>query len=71
MYIQSWPTGFSALREGGSESAMARRQSMRVFFTNLEQTMPLPEKAWKLTRNLWRRVLLRQTCCGHPGEPGC
>jgi hypothetical protein len=50
---------------------MARRRSPRVFFTNLNQSMPLPEKTWKLTRNLWRRVLLRQTCCGHPGEPGC
>ena len=50
---------------------MASRRSPRVFFTNQEQPMPLPEKAWKLTRNLWRRVLLRQNCCGHAGEPGC
>ncbi len=41
------------------------------FLTNLEQPMPLPEKLSKLIRNLWRRVVLRQTCCGHDGEPGC
>ena len=41
------------------------------FLTNLDQPMPRREKLSKLVRNLWRRVALRQTCCGHPGEPGC
>jgi hypothetical protein len=41
------------------------------FLTNLDQPMPRREKWSKLVRNLWRRVALRQTCCGHPGEPGC
>jgi hypothetical protein len=41
------------------------------FFTNLDQPMPAGEKLTKLCRNLWRRVVLRQTCCGHDGEPGC
>jgi hypothetical protein len=50
---------------------MARRASIRDFLTNLDQPMPLREKLSKLTRNLWRRVLLRQACCGHLGEPGC
>ncbi len=50
---------------------MARRDTFRQFLTNLDQPMPLPEKLSKLTGNLWRRVVLRQTCCGHPGEPGC
>jgi len=22
-------------------------------------------------RNLWRRVVRRQTCCGNHGQPGC
>ena len=52
------------------ENSMARR-SYRNFLTNLDQPMPLPEKLYKLTRNLWLRVVLRQTCCGHDGEPGC
>lgn len=50
---------------------MARRPSIRDFLTNLDQPMPLPEKLGKLIGNLWRRVALRQHCCGHPGEPGC
>jgi hypothetical protein len=41
------------------------------FFTNLDQQMPWSEKLSKLSRNLWRRVILRQTCCGNHGEPGC
>jgi hypothetical protein len=50
---------------------MARRPSVRQFLTNLDQPMPVAEKAGKLVRNLWRRVVLAQTCCGHEGEPGC
>ena len=60
------------LRAGdGGRDRMARRYSFGHFLTNLDQPMPLPEKVGKLTRNLWRRVVLRQTCCGHHGEPGC
>jgi len=47
------------------------RPTIADFLTNLEQPMPLPEKLSKLSRNLWRRVVLRQNCCGHHGEPGC
>lgn len=50
---------------------MATRGTFRQFLTNLDQPMPLREKLGKLTGNLWRRVVLRQACCGHPGEPGC
>ena len=50
---------------------MARRGTISEFLTNLDQPMPWPEKLGKLTRNLWRGVVLRQACCGHPGEPGC
>jgi len=35
------------------------------------QPMALRDKLGKLIRNLWRRVTLRQDCCGNPGEPGC
>ena len=41
---------------------MSRRPSISDFLTNLEQPMPLGEKLTKLTRNLWRRVVLRQNC---------
>ena len=47
------------------------RGHFRNFLTNMDQPMPLPEKLAKLGQNLWRRVVLRQTCCGHHGEPGC
>jgi hypothetical protein len=53
------------------ENAMAHRPSFSQFLTNLDQPMPLPEKLAKLTRNMWRRAVLRQNCCGHDGEPGC
>ena len=46
------------------------RGSLGELLTNLNQPMPLPEKLFKLTRNLWLRVVLRQACCGHDGEPG-
>ncbi|HUZ00347.1 MAG TPA: hypothetical protein VMU89_08345 [Thermomicrobiaceae bacterium] len=44
---------------------------LRSFLTNLDQPMPLPEKLGKLFRNVGRRIVLRQNCCGHDGEPGC
>jgi hypothetical protein len=47
------------------------QKSLSDFLTNLDQPMPLPEKLYKLVRNLFRRVILLQTCCGHDGEPGC
>jgi hypothetical protein len=51
------------------------RQSWRTtignFITNMDAPMPWPRKLSLLARNLWRRVALRQTCCGHAGEPGC
>jgi len=50
---------------------MGERPSIRDFLTNMDQPMPAGEKLRKLVRNLWQRVILRQNCCGHPGEPGC
>lgn len=47
------------------------RPNPRDFLTNLDAPMPLPEKLGALARNLWRRVVLRQNCCGNHGEPGC
>ena len=41
---------------------MSRRPSISDFLSNLEEPMPLGEKLTKLTRNLWRRVVLRQNC---------
>jgi len=41
------------------------------FLSNLRKPMPLGEKLRLLGRNLWIKISKRQTCCGHPGEPGC
>jgi hypothetical protein len=32
---------------------------------------PLGTKLRLAARNLWRRVILRQNCCGNHGQPGC
>ncbi len=38
-------------------------------FTHSE--IPLPRRIVVASRNVWLRVVLRQACCGHDGEPGC
>lgn len=43
----------------------------RSFFTNLRAPMPWPKKLWLLLRNNWIKIRRGQSCCGHPGEPGC
>jgi predicted secreted protein len=50
---------------------MAKWPALGDFLTNLDQPMPFHEKLVRLARNLWRRVALRQSCCGNYGEPGC
>ena len=47
------------------------RPSPRDFLTNLGVPMPWPKKIRLLFRNLALRIVLRQNCCGHLGEPGC
>ncbi len=47
-------------------------QSPGAFARNLAGYHASPgRKALLLVRNLGLRVVKRQTCCGHPGEPGC
>lgn len=45
--------------------------SLENFITNMDAPMPLPRKLYLLARNLSIRVVKRQNCCGHDGEPGC
>ena len=45
--------------------------SLRNFITNMDAPMPLGKKLRLLVRNLSIRVVKRQGCCGHAGEPGC
>jgi hypothetical protein len=32
---------------------------------------PVGVKLRLTVRNLWRRIALRQNCCGNHGQPGC
>jgi hypothetical protein len=41
------------------------------YLTNLNAPYPLPTKIRMILRNGFRRIVLRQLCCGHDGEPGC
>jgi len=45
--------------------------SLRAIFTNMAVKMPLHRKLYLVLRNNWIKVTSRQSCCGHPGEPGC
>jgi hypothetical protein len=47
------------------------RPKLSDFITNMDQPMPLGRKLRMLFSNLWLRVVKRQNCCGHKGEPGC
>jgi len=48
-----------------------KRPSIRDFFTNLSGPRPLSEKITLLIRNNATKIMNREDCCGHPGEPGC
>jgi hypothetical protein len=37
----------------------------------LDSDIPLPQRFVVAGRNVWLRVVLRQACCGHDGQPGC
>jgi hypothetical protein len=49
----------------------AKQPSPKDFVTNWNQPYPLRTKLKMLVRNMGRRIVLRQNCCGHDGEPGC
>jgi hypothetical protein len=36
-----------------------------------EYDAPAVVKLRMAARNMWRRVVLRQSCCGNHGQPGC
>ena len=44
--------------------------SLRAFFTNMLVPMPLHRKFYLVFRNNFIKIIRRQSCCGHPGEPG-
>ena len=42
-----------------------------AFIRNLKQPMPLGKKLALVARNSAIKITRLQSCCGHPGEPGC
>jgi len=44
---------------------------MRAILTNVSVPMPLRRKLYLVFRNNLIKIRQRQSCCGHPGEPGC
>lgn len=41
------------------------------FWGNLRKEIPWLEKFKLFLRNNWIKIRNLQSCCGHPGEPGC
>ncbi len=48
-----------------------RRHWLADYLANLQAPIPLPRKVWLVVRNLSRRAVSGEMCCGHAGEPGC
>ena len=50
---------------------MDSKPDMNAFISNLRAPMPLWKKVSLFLRNSGIKIRKRQSCCGHPGEPGC
>ncbi len=47
------------------------KPNVKEVVANLKQSMPFRRKLWLFVKNVSIRITKFQTCCGHPGEPGC
>jgi len=56
---------------GGTSMCNPERSGPTPFIQNLRMPMPISKKLRLIGRNNWIKVSRMQTCCGHPGEPGC
>ncbi len=45
--------------------------SLKDIFTNMSVPMPWYRKLYLVFRNNMIKIVKRQSCCGHHGEPGC
>lgn len=45
--------------------------SFKIALSNLSVPMPFHRKLYLLLRNNLIKLVKLQSCCGHPGEPGC
>ena len=48
-----------------------KKPDVKKFMTNLSAPMSLKKKLSLLIKNNTYKIVNRETCCGHPGEPGC
>jgi hypothetical protein len=59
-------------KEHNSGHSHPHHQSATAGLDNWRNSdLPFSGKLKKLLGNNWIKVRKRQTCCGHPGEPGC
>ena len=57
---------------GSGSGGNGGRPSIGAFISNWsDYDAPFATKLRMAARNLWRRVVLRQNCCGNHGQPGC
>ena len=56
---------------GGAAPTPPSGPSPDAAWRNLTQPMPLGRKIRLTVRNTSIKIKTHQTCCGHPGEPGC
>lgn len=45
--------------------------NIHAIFTNMSANMPLYKKFYLVFRNNMIKIIKRQSCCGHHGQPGC
>ncbi|AKG54121.1 hypothetical protein DGWBC_1485 [Dehalogenimonas sp. WBC-2] len=45
--------------------------NLKSVFTNWSVPLPLHKKLYLALKNTGIKITKRQSCCGHPGEPGC
>ncbi len=50
---------------------MNQKPHMNEFLSNLKAPKPLGKKISLFLKNNGIKIRKRQSCCGHPGEPGC
>lgn len=48
-----------------------KRPSAKAVIANLKVQMPISKKILLFIRNNLIKIIKLQSCCGHPGEPGC
>jgi hypothetical protein len=48
-----------------------KRLDVKAVIDNLKKAMPLGKKIILLIKNYAIKITRFQSCCGHPGEPGC